>query len=109
MRKRDSENRMTTKPETETTITWTAEDERAEVYSLMPRIWRACIAAGGEEIKQDQGIRNGRKVARTFLVPIRAIRIRKQRKLSEKELRQRREQGRRLAASRMGLDTKENA
>lgn len=99
---------MTQKREVETTIVWTAEDERAEVYSLMPRIWRMCQAAGGEEIKLDQGIRDGKKVARTFLVPIKAIRIRKRRTLTREELEKRREQGRALAARRLEQDSKEN-
>ena len=52
--------------ETETVITWTADDDRATVYSLMPKVRRWCERAGGEEIREG-----------TFLVPVGAISIRK--------------------------------
>lgn len=93
--------------EHETIITWTGDDDRATVYSLMPRIWRQCIAAGGEETRLEEGIREGRKVARTFLVPVKAIGIRKARQLTGKSLEAARERGRALAASKMALEAKE--
>lgn len=100
---------MTMKSETETTIVWTADDERATVYSLMPRIWKQCISAGGEEIDKDHGIRDGKKVARTFLVPVMAVRIRKRRQMTGQQLEASRARGRALAASKMGLGAKEES
>lgn len=97
---------MGLKSEQETVISWSADDRSAEVYSLMPRIWKQCLAAGGEEIKKEQGIRDGKKVARTFLVPIRSIGIRKKRVLSAKAVEGLRTRGRALAARNMGLGTK---
>jgi hypothetical protein len=66
--------------EIETVITWSADEDRATVYSLMPKVWRWCERAGGEEIRLDEGIRDGRKAARTFLVPVQCIRIRPKQK-----------------------------
>lgn len=91
------------KDENETTIVWTANDERATVCSLMPRIWRQCIAAGGEEVDLSSGVRNGQKLVRTFLVPVKSIRIRKQRELTGEALEKMRLRGRALAARKMGL------
>ena len=93
--------------EVETTIVWTADDTHATVYSLMPRIWRMCINAGGEEIEKERGIRDGHKAARTFLVPIKAVRIRKARLMSEEAAERARSRGRSLAARKMGLAPKE--
>ncbi len=98
---------MTIRSESETIITWTADDERATVYSLMPRIWRQCIDAGGEEIRLKEGFRDGKKEARTFLVPIKAVRIRKARLLTGPALEAARTRGRRLSAARMGLGPKD--
>lgn len=95
---------MTTKDETETIVTWTANDERATVYSLMPRIWRQCLQAGGEEINLSEGIRNGKKLARTFLVPAKAVKIRKARSMTPAQVKASQERGRALAARQMGLD-----
>jgi len=95
------------KSEVETVITWTAGDERAQVYSLMPRIWRMCINAGGEEIEKERGVRDGHKAARTYLVPIKAVRIRKARLMSGQALERARSRGRGLAAAKMGLGPKE--
>lgn len=95
------------KSEVETVITWTADDERAQVYSLMPRIWRMCINAGGEEIEKERGIRDGTKAARTFLVPIKAVKIRKARLMSGEAAERARSRGRALAAKKMGLLPKE--
>lgn len=92
------------KSEMETVIVWTSDDERATVTSLMPRIWRMCIAAGGEEIRKEEGVRDGNKLVRWFLVPIKSIRIRKPpRVLTEEQVQAQREKGRALAARRMGL------
>lgn len=77
---------MATKEETETVITWTLADEKVTVYSLMPRIWKACIKAGGVEIRAEEGIRNGVKVARTFLVDPRCVRVNPVRVLTEAQL-----------------------
>lgn len=99
---------MTTKPEMETIIAWTGVDERASVYSLMPRIWRQCLAAGGQEINIQEGIRDGRVEARTFLVPIRAIAIKKARQYSAAQQEKMRAKGRALAAAKMGLAPKEH-
>lgn len=88
------------KSETETIITWTAEDEEATVYSLMPKVWRWCQSAGGREIEIGGGIRQGKKVARTYLVPVSAIRVRRKKVLSESARERLREQGQRLAALR---------
>lgn len=63
--------------ETETVITWTAADEKATVHSLMPKVWRQCIRAGGVQIDHEQGVRDGRKAARTFLVDPECIVIRR--------------------------------
>lgn len=87
----------------ETMITWTSGAERAEVYSLMPRIWRQCIAAGGDEIRWIKGIRDGQPVARLYSVPVKAVRIRKQRVLTKKQQEGLRNRGRALAAAKMGL------
>jgi hypothetical protein len=65
--------------EVETVITWTADDDKATVYSLMPKVWRWCERAGGEEIRLDDGICDGKTVARTFLVPVECVRVRKKR------------------------------
>lgn len=89
---------MTTRPEQETVITWTSADEKATVYSLHPRIWRACEKAGGVEINLLEGIRDGEKVARTYLVDPRCIVIRKRRSLSAEQLEVARERGRKLGS-----------
>jgi hypothetical protein len=68
--------------ETETVITWTSDDEKATVYSLHPRVWRMCERAGGEQIRRDEGIRAGKKQARTYFVDIDLIRIGRRRKLN---------------------------
>lgn len=94
------------KSEVETVICWSADDDRAEVYSLMPRIWRQCIAAGAEQIKLKEGIRDGKQVARTYLVPVKSVRIRKQRTLTAKQHGELRERGRAMAAAKMGLGPK---
>lgn len=93
----------TTRSEIETVITWTADDERATVYSLMPRVWRMCIQAGGEEIEKESGIRDGKKAARTYLVPIKSVKIRKRHLMSEEALERARTRGRSLSAKRMGV------
>lgn len=98
---------MTKNSETETVITWTADDDRATVYSLMPRIWRQCIQAGGEEIRLDEGIRDGKKAGRTFLVPVKLVKIRKPRVLTAEAAERAREKGRILAASQMGFAPKD--
>lgn len=98
---------MATKAETETVIVWTAEDEKAEVYSLMPRIWRACERAGGEEIETRRGIRDGRVEAKTYLVPASAVKIRKPRQMTEKQRLAAEARGRVLAARTSGLRAKE--
>ena len=87
---------MPTREEIESVITWTAADEKASVYSLMPRIWKQCIRAGGVEINHEQGIREGRKVGRTFLVDPDCFGIRPKRKLSPAERQRRQEQARGL-------------
>jgi hypothetical protein len=74
-----------TNTERETVITWTAEDDKATVYSLMPKIWRWCERVGGVEINHEQGIRKGVKEARTFLVDIGCIFIRPRRKVSPEQ------------------------
>jgi hypothetical protein len=94
---------MASKAETETVIQWGLEDDRATVYSLIPRIWKQCIEAGGEEIRLEEGIRDGVKEVRTFLVPIDSIRIKKRRQLSEPELERTREWSRALAERRKVL------
>jgi hypothetical protein len=88
---------LTTKAEIETVITWTSADEKATVFSMHRRVWRMCERAGGQEIRKDEGIRAGRKVARTYLVDIDLIRIGRRRKLalSEEARAQRRERLRR--------------
>jgi hypothetical protein len=72
--------------EIETVITWTADDDQATVYSLMPKIWRWCEQVGGTEIRKDEGIREGVKKARTFLVDADCIRIRPRRKPTQAQL-----------------------
>jgi hypothetical protein len=72
---------MATREETETTVTWTSADQKATVYSMHPRIWRMCERAGGTEILAGDGIREGKKVARTFLVDSEFIVIRKPRRV----------------------------
>lgn len=94
---------MATKAETETTITWNLDDERATVYSLMPRIWRLCMNAGGEEINLDHGVRDGKKAARTFLVDVGTIKIRRKRVMTPEQREKAKERGRNLAAGKMGL------
>src|SRR5262249_34103719 len=74
---------MPSREETETVISWTAADEQATVYRLMPRIVRLCRRAGGEEIRQEEGVRDGRKEAWTFLVDPACISIRPRRKATE--------------------------
>lgn len=73
---------MAKREEIETVITWTAADDRATVYSMMKRVWKWCEKAGGEEIDTGCGTRDGVKVGRTFLVPVKLVRIRRPRKLS---------------------------
>ncbi len=77
---------MASHDETETVITWTAADERATVYTLMPRVARLCQHAGGEEIRKEEGIRAGKKEAWTFLVDPACIVIRPRRKPSAAQI-----------------------
>ena len=49
---------------------WTSADQKATVYSMHPRIWRMCEKAGGIEIRQEDGARERKKAARTFLVDV---------------------------------------
>jgi hypothetical protein len=93
---------MPSREETETVITWTLADGKAIVYSLMPSVWRMCERAGGVEIDQGQGIRKGRKAARTFLVDPGCIRIRPRRKLSAQQVEKARERARRLRKGSIG-------
>lgn len=76
---------MPSRGEVETVINWTGEDERAVVYSLMPRIWRLCERAEGELLRT--GSREGKVAWKEYAVDIAAIRIRapKRRKVSEEE------------------------
>jgi hypothetical protein len=77
---------MASREETDTVITWTADDDKATVYSMMPKVWRWCQKVGGIEIRLEEGIRNGKKEARTFLVDPLCIRIRPKRRPSPKQL-----------------------
>ncbi|MGH7818693.1 MAG: hypothetical protein ACREQ9_02880, partial [Candidatus Binatia bacterium] len=92
---------MPSRSETETIITWTAEDERAVVYSLMPRIWRWCERAGGDLLRT--GSREGKIAWKEYAVDIRAIRIRapKRRAMSDEERLRRAERLRELRRSRV--------
>jgi hypothetical protein len=87
---------MASREETETVIVWTLADEKATVSTLMPKIARLCRRAGGEEIRQGEGIREGRKEAWTFLVDPACLSIRPRRKLSAEALAKAQEHGRKL-------------
>lgn len=71
--------------ENETIINWTAADQKATVYSTMPKIWRWCEKIGGEQIRLNEGIREGKKVARTYRVDPGCIRLRPRRTLSPEQ------------------------
>jgi hypothetical protein len=92
---------MVSREEREVVINWTEGDAKATVYSLVPRVSAMCVRAGAEEIRHDEGIRGVKKVARTFLVDIGCIVIRKRQKrvLSPEERERLRERGRDLARS----------
>lgn len=71
---------MPEKAETETIITWTSADEFATVYTMHKKILGRCLRLGAKEINHDHGIRDGKKVSWTFLVPIDCVSIRPARK-----------------------------
>ena len=93
---------MASREETETVITWTADGEKATVYTLMPKIARLCRRAGAEEIRQEEGVRDGKKEAWTFLVDPACISIRPRRKLTEAQRAASAERARRLRNSTSG-------
>ena len=72
--------------ETETVITWTAADAKATVYTLMPKVARLCRRARAEEIRKNEGMRNGRKEAWTFVLDPACFSIRPRRKASPAQL-----------------------
>jgi hypothetical protein len=100
---------MPTKAETETVIQWSLEDDRATVYSLIPRIWKQCIEAGGEEIRLDEGIRDGVKEVRTFLVPVHTVQIRKPRQLTGPGLERAQERARAMGERARGLRARQES
>lgn len=87
---------MPKRHETETTITWTMADEKATVFSMMPKVWKACERAGGELPRVSR--RDGRIISKEYAVEVGAIRIRpvKRRNVSDGERQRRAEHMRKV-------------
>ena len=79
------------KDEIETVITWSKADKEAEVYSCMPNIWGKMKKLGYKPISEDKN--NGKIVAKSYQIPVKIIKFRNPRKLTEEQKAKYREKG----------------